>query len=179
MSRVRTSLFNLLSHSPRLASTLSGSYFLDLCCGCGACGFEAISRGSAHVTFVDQSRAALNAVRANAASLNLKEGKDYSVIRADVGHLVGSEFAHLAQKCYDICFIDPPYPIAIDLIGRVITSACELEWFGGDSLFICETEVRDAGSLVKAALMANDFSLLEQREYGRAALSVFRHFRQS
>ena len=48
--RARESLFNILS------PMLLGSDFLDLCCGTGAVGIEAISRGAATVDFVDSSK---------------------------------------------------------------------------------------------------------------------------
>src|ERR1043166_9625038 len=48
--RLRETLFNVLA--PRL----EGARFLDLCGGTGAVGLEALSRGAAHVTFVDRSR---------------------------------------------------------------------------------------------------------------------------
>src|SRR2546429_579273 len=48
--RLRETLFNILA--PRI----EGTRFLDLCAGSGAVGIEALSRGAAHVTFVDRSR---------------------------------------------------------------------------------------------------------------------------
>src|SRR5438876_10653240 len=47
--RLRETLFNIL------AARIEGARFLDLCAGTGAVGIEALSRGAAHVTFVDQS----------------------------------------------------------------------------------------------------------------------------
>src|SRR2546430_13065900 len=48
--RLRETLFNIL------APQIEGARFLDLCAGTGAVGIEALSRGAAHVTFVDQSK---------------------------------------------------------------------------------------------------------------------------
>src|SRR6185369_16982549 len=48
--RLRETLFSILA--PRI----EGARFLDLCAGSGAVGIEALSRGAAHVTFVDHSR---------------------------------------------------------------------------------------------------------------------------
>src|SRR5918995_667670 len=50
--RLRETLFNVLS--PRIA----GARFLDAYAGTGAVGIEALSRGAAHVTFVEQDRRA-------------------------------------------------------------------------------------------------------------------------
>jgi 16S rRNA (guanine966-N2)-methyltransferase len=51
--KLRETLFNILA--PRIA----GARFLDGCAGTGAVGIEALSRGAAHVTFVDSDRRAL------------------------------------------------------------------------------------------------------------------------
>ena len=48
--KLRGTLFNVL------AKRVATSRFLDLCAGSGAVGIEALSRGAAHVTFVDRSR---------------------------------------------------------------------------------------------------------------------------
>src|SRR5215212_7142657 len=57
--RLRETLFNVLA--PRI----EGARFLDLCAGSGAIGIEALSRGAAHVTFVDRSRKMCGLVEAN------------------------------------------------------------------------------------------------------------------
>ena len=59
--RVREALFNILSHN-RL-SLPSGARVLDLFAGTGAFGLEALSRGAAHVTFVDSAPSSLKLVR--------------------------------------------------------------------------------------------------------------------
>lgn len=61
--RVRQNLFNLIGEKVR------GARVLDLFCGSGALGLEALSRGAARVVFVDRSRFALQAVRENLKSL--------------------------------------------------------------------------------------------------------------
>src|SRR5215510_1767361 len=57
--RLRETLFNVLA--PRI----EGARFLDLCAGSGAVGIEALSRGAAHVTFVDRSRKMCGLVESN------------------------------------------------------------------------------------------------------------------
>ncbi|MEL7013502.1 MAG: RsmD family RNA methyltransferase, partial [Pseudomonadota bacterium] len=66
--RVRESLFNILESN--YADTLDGAQVLDVFAGTGALGLEALSRGAAHVTFVDQGRAALKLLRANIETCN-------------------------------------------------------------------------------------------------------------
>ncbi len=58
--RLRETLFNILA--PRINTE---TRFLDLCAGSGAVGIEALSRGAAHVTFVDRSRKMCGLVESN------------------------------------------------------------------------------------------------------------------
>jgi len=97
--RLRETLFNVLA--PRI----EGSGFLDLYAGSGAVGIEAVSRGAAHVTCVEQSAAALTVLRANLTALNLA-----SHLRVEA--LTVADFlrrATLANQTFDLIFLDPPY----------------------------------------------------------------------
>jgi 16S rRNA (guanine966-N2)-methyltransferase len=95
--RVRESLFARLGD-------LAGRRVLDLFAGSGALGFEALSRGARHVTFVDRSNAALEGVRQNVnalgveAQVTLRRGEALAVLR------------RLAcEPAFDLAFLDPPY----------------------------------------------------------------------
>lgn len=57
--RVKEALFSILG------ARVSGSVFVDLCCGTGALGIEALSRGAARAVFVDEARTALSLAGAN------------------------------------------------------------------------------------------------------------------
>jgi 16S rRNA (guanine966-N2)-methyltransferase len=63
--RVREAAFSMLES----ASALDGARVWDLFAGSGALGIEALSRGAARATFVDQARSAVSAARANLAKL--------------------------------------------------------------------------------------------------------------
>ena len=66
--RVREALFSSLGAS----EAIEGRAVLDLFCGSGALGVEALSRGAARVTFVDDDRDAIAATRANLNSTGLE-----------------------------------------------------------------------------------------------------------
>lgn len=82
-----------------------GSTVLDLFAGSGALGIEALSRGAAHVTFVDADRAAVRAVVANLATCGLTERA--TVVQAPVSRWL----ADPAQRALavDLVLADPPY----------------------------------------------------------------------
>ena len=73
---------------------------VDLFCGSGALGLEALSRGAASATFVDDDSAAIAAVRTNLASTGLDGGE---VVRADAVRWLDGDAA------FDLALVDPPY----------------------------------------------------------------------
>ena len=82
---------------------------VDLFCGSGAMGVEALSRGAASATFVDHDPAALDAVRTNLAAVGLA-GEAATVLRAELP-------AWLERSGrFDLAFCDPPY--AFERLGR-------------------------------------------------------------
>lgn len=66
-ARIREALFSKLEHW----NMVEGARVLDLYAGSGALGLEALSRGAAHCTFVDQARVALDTVKQNARATGL------------------------------------------------------------------------------------------------------------
>jgi len=95
--KLRETLFNILA--PRIV----GARVLDGFAGTGAIGIEALSRGAARVTFVDQDRRALALIAANLAHCGVAEG--YVMIRASVSRAL----TDLRAESFDIMIFDPPY----------------------------------------------------------------------
>jgi 16S rRNA (guanine966-N2)-methyltransferase len=96
--RVREGLFS------SLGARLEGARVLDLYAGTGALGIEALSRGADGAVFVDDSPAAITAVRDNLARTGLRDRG--SVHRADVRRFLERG---LADEGFDLVFLDPPY----------------------------------------------------------------------
>lgn len=97
--RVREAVFNAL-HS---LGALEGATVLDLFAGSGAMGIEALSRGAAAATFVDDDPAALAAVKANLVATGLADRA--AVVRSDAS-------AYLRRRdlpAADLVVLDPPY----------------------------------------------------------------------
>lgn len=108
--RIRETLFNWLA--PRI----EGARCLDLFAGTGALGLEALSRGAAHVTFVERDADNARALRAALAQLNCR---DAEVIHAEALHT-----ATLPQTGYDVVFVDPPF--AADLHAAALAAIAPL-----------------------------------------------------
>ena len=97
--KLRETLFNILA--PRIA----GARVLDGYAGTGAIGIEALSRGAAHVTFVERDRRACELIAANLARCGIAEG--CAIIRADVARALDD--LRRAASTFDIAVLDPPY----------------------------------------------------------------------
>jgi len=95
--RLRETLFNIL------APALDGARLLDVCAGTGAVGLEALSRGAAWVTFVEQDRRALALIEANLKKCGVTDG--YTIERRDAL----TRTAAGLDASFDLVFLDPPY----------------------------------------------------------------------
>jgi 16S rRNA (guanine966-N2)-methyltransferase len=98
--RVREAVFNALWSR----GALDGATVVDLFAGSGALGVEALSRGAAHATFVDDDREARRAVQRNLEACGLGE-------RATIasGRVERWLAALPAGTRFDLAFCDPPY----------------------------------------------------------------------
>lgn len=76
----------------------------DLFAGSGGLGFEALSRGAAHVTFVDSDRQAQKAIQENIQTLKVESHA--RLLPMDV--LKWAERAP-SDGPFDLVFADPPY----------------------------------------------------------------------
>ena len=97
--RVRETLFNWLGQN------LTGWHCLDLFAGSGVLGFEALSRGAASVTLVEQTPRLAKSLQAAAALLN---GPGLQVVCADAQAYLSRPISPNAEKL-DLVFLDPPY----------------------------------------------------------------------
>jgi 16S rRNA (guanine966-N2)-methyltransferase len=86
-----------------LAPVLPGARVLDLFAGSGALGLEALSRGAASATFVEQGTQALRALRANLKALEAAERA--TVVSGDVMRFLRT----LPADSFDVALADPPY----------------------------------------------------------------------
>jgi 16S rRNA (guanine966-N2)-methyltransferase len=97
-ARVKEALFSILTANDRI----TGARVLDLYAGSGALGFEALSRGAAHVTFVEAHRPTANALSRTAAELDV-------AARCVVIPLPAERAARSVLGRFDLVFADPPY----------------------------------------------------------------------
>jgi 16S rRNA (guanine(966)-N(2))-methyltransferase RsmD len=156
--RLRETLFNVLA--PRI----KGANFLDLYAGSGAVGLEALSRGAAHVDFVERAEPALRVLRGNLARLGLTAG--FRIHNTSVKAILRKMGGGAA---FDVVFLDPPYDAAEEyeaVLGLLGGAAAVL--LADGAVVIAEHRKKERLEDAYAALKRT--RLLEQ---GDAALSFY------
>jgi 16S rRNA (guanine966-N2)-methyltransferase len=117
--RVRETLFNWLREM------IVGARCLDLYAGTGVLGFEALSRGAAHTTFVERDAKLVAALGAQAAAFGATPG----IVRRDVAAFLANPTA----ERYGVVFLDPPYSEPLEPLVERLTP-----WLSADALVYVE-----------------------------------------
>lgn len=158
-ARLREALFNVLEKgvvAQRAGRPLvEGANVLDVCCGSGVLGLEALSRGAKRVTFVDGSQDSLEIARRNADRLGVR-GKT-GCLRADLRRLPPSNYR------FDLIFLDPPYDR--NLVAPALTSLMAGGWLADGAVIAVEHHRAETVS------GGGGYELLEVRDYGQSCLS--------
>ena len=163
-NRAREALFNILMHANWRededggTSPLIEARVLDAYAGSGALGLEALSRGAAHVTFLDKDAAAIKSIGDNLRKLG--ETGAAKVVRADATR------PPPAREPCDLVFLDPPYRS-----GEAVTAITALANAGWMA----------PGAVVTVELAYNEdiapphgFEAIDERRYGAAKIVILK-----
>ncbi len=156
----REAIFNILAHGKHGLNghTFDGQHVLDLFCGSGAFGLEALSRGAQSVTFVDQAREAMSSARANAEHIGEMDNAEF--LMADATQLPRP------RKKYSLVFLDPPY--SKNLVTPALKSLQYGGWLAEGALLVAERDVKNELKLPEG------FILVDERRYGRAVVALIK-----
>ena len=115
----KESIFNIISHSNKFSAVLEGAYILDLFSGTGSFGLECLSRGSAHISFVENYKEVLIILKKNIINLDCLNNS--IVIEQDI---IKNLNYKIFQKQFDIIFLDPPYKERrlLEMLNNIILS---------------------------------------------------------
>jgi 16S rRNA (guanine966-N2)-methyltransferase len=151
--RTRESLFNLLQHGPY--PLIENARVLDLFAGTGALGFEALSRGAATATFVDDGQKSVSLIRENAAKLGIKP----DILRQNATRLPQNP-----SDPYTLIFLDPPYGKAL---GEKALTACQTgNWLSPEATIIWEESSEQFAPA--------GFTKADARRYGDTWITILR-----
>ena len=148
--RVKESLFNILQNK------IQGSTVLDLFCGSGNLGIEAISRGAEKVVFIDNSKKSIELCKANLNKLK----EDGQTLFAD-----SLSFLKRTIEKFDIIFLDPPYKT--DIGENALKIIAENQLLTDDGVAVFESDRfldKEIGGLTKT----------DERKYGYVHLSFYK-----
>jgi len=149
--RVRETLFSMLGS--RLGS-FEDLRVADLFAGSGALGFEALSRGAASATFVENDSKAAAIIRRNADKLG-----------ATVQLVAGSALALPRSDPFDLVFADPPYSAGSG--SAIVAAVAKAGWLAPGGWMSVETSRTDE-------IDPGDFVIDTSRIVGRARLTLLR-----
>jgi len=155
--RVKEALFSILG------DRISDATMLDLFAGTGAIGIEALSRGAAHVMFVESHTASLKLLKTNLALCGLFRNTE--VYPGDAHTF----FRHTARMglAFDIIFADPPY--------RNDSTSTLLPLLGQSAMILPHTVViLEHPTKHQIPPQVGPLNRVRQYRYGDTSLSLFR-----
>lgn len=154
--RVKESLFNILQ------TEIPNAKILDLFSGTGNLGIESLSRGAAHVTFVENHPKSLEIIRKNLTKLKVSE--PYQIISQDVIKFISKTSI---PQVFDIIFIDPPF--TKQMADEVLSTLSQSPLFNDKTLIAIESAKKE-----KLLLEYPPLYCFDQRVFGDKILSFFK-----
>lgn len=163
---IREVIFNLLQHGKFQKREdfitdgeplLIGQHVLDLFCGTGALGLEAISRGASYVTFIDQNQRTLAVTRENIRHLG--EQANTQVICSN------SVALPRAHQPVDLVLMDPPYDQKLPPLALI--SLRDNGWLRHGTVVVSEQSKKED------AVVPEGFILLEDRAHHKTRVAIF------
>jgi 16S rRNA (guanine(966)-N(2))-methyltransferase RsmD len=155
MDRVKENLFNILGQF------VVGSTWLDLFAGTGQVGIEALSRGAAHVLFVDNGRAAIKVINENLATTGLAENA--TVVQTDAFRVLDG-----GSGPYDVVYVAPPQYKDLWLQALLKLDERPFAYLTPEGLIIVQIDPREEQALELANLHE-----IDRRRYGSTLLLFY------
>lgn len=129
---------------------------LDLFCGTGAMGVEALSRGAAKVVFVDKDIRSVQMTKQN-----LKNMK----IDAKVNKCNALTFLEACNEQFDLIILDPPYKSG--LYEKVLQKIFEKQLLSDDGVIVCEHATGDNFDY-------SNFEVYDEKKYGNITVTYLK-----
>lgn len=154
--RAREAIFNVLAHGVD-GPGLDEAQIVDVFAGTGALGLEALSRGAAHVTFVEHNRTATRVLKDNILALN-------ETANATVLERLASSIGAPKHGPVDYVFLDAPYDQGLS--EPTLATLAANGWLKDETILMVEVAAKEALPL------PSGFSVAKEKKYG-AARAVF------
>lgn len=151
--RVRETLFNWL------APMITTAHCLDLFSGSGALGFEALSRGARHVTFIDREALVVSTIK---QQLDLFALTHASVYQANIPQQIPSP-----TEPYNLIFMDPPFEQ--NLIAITSDWLEQQNWLANELWIYVEAEAE-----LSPLPVPSSWQLIRHKTAGKVAYYLFK-----
>jgi len=156
----KESLFNIIS------AEIRGTQFLDLFCGSGAIGLEALSRGAKEAVFVENFKPAIAATLQNLEKTKLTQHAQ--LLEMSVEKAIDK--LDISGCSFDIIFLDPPYDT--NLLTQTLNHLAKTHLLCETGIIIAET---DSGAYEPSQVLAPSvFELSDTRTYGRTCFLFYK-----
>ena len=149
----KESIFNILIHSNKFNIILQNSNVLDLFSGVGSFGLECLSRGSEHVTFVENYSNVLLVLKKNILNLGYLESSE--IIEDNI--IDDLSFNNFKKK-FDIIFLDPPY--REKKLSLLLTEIINSNILNKDGIIIIHRHKAEKDKFIEK------FKIIEDKTYG-------------
>ena len=158
---IKENIFNILTHSNLIRTTIVDANILDVYSGVGSFGLECISRGAKKVTFVEQDKKAFQMLEQNLAKLSIDS--QAQIIKDRIENMLLKN----EKKKYDIFFFDPPF--ADDRFIQNFKLIKKNKIYQNNHIVIIHREINSNDNL-------DDYiNTIEIKKYGRSKI-IFGHF---
>lgn len=153
--RTKEALFSILGE------WIIEARILDMFGGTGAVGIEALSRGAAHVTFIEKAMAAVRVIQANLNHTNL--AKQATVLKGDAFKVLNTQ----PWPPFDLIYIAPPQYKGMWLKALQLIDA-HPEWLTEDGAVIVQIHPKEFEEVT-----LNELTLYDERKYGSTLLCFY------
>lgn len=160
----REAFFNILQSAKFLKDlnfSLIDCNFLDLCCGSGAVGLEAISRGAKKVFFVENNYPHLEILRKNIELLKVEN--QTKILAENVKNL------NSINEDFNLIFLDPPYD---ENYQEIVENLLAKKYLNQQTLMVVEFEAKKFKKFED--FFIKNFEILDQRVYGISLFGFFK-----
>jgi 16S rRNA (guanine966-N2)-methyltransferase len=162
--RAREGLFSSLIST---FGTLDGLHFLDLFAGSGAVGVEALSRGAGLVESIESNSESAQVCEKNfELLLNQPNLGKFKVHETTTFEYIN----HLANKQFDIIFLDPPYDVTNIEIEKILKKILSNNLLGKFGVIAIERDAKGAVFTWPTGLQE-----VKVRSYGQGAIHYGSH----
>lgn len=155
-NRLKENIFNILQDFVIKKKTL------DLFCGSGSFGLEALSRGALRVDFVDQAENSIKYLKTNLSNLGLEPGL-YKIYHQDA-----MKFCLHMNISYDLILMDPPFKF--QLLQELTEQIADGKILSPKGILVVHHELTNP-----LASSSEHYKIFDQRRYGRSLISFINH----